>query len=198
MVRYADKIAYMNHDIDDAIRAGVLKGEDLPRKIRGELGLTRSERISAFVDAVIENSGEDIRMDEYHQGLYDELRSFLFEAVYTNPVAKAEEGKAKRVVGAMYEYFVGRPGEMPAEYRDIAEAQDIHRAVCDYISGMSDRYCVSMYEKLFVPKYWPVGAIHESPEIKPVGTRYIVSATHNQRFYLSRTPYMASLHAGDS
>ncbi len=99
-------------------------------------------------------SGDDIRMDEYHQGLYDELRAFLFEAVYTNPVAKAEEGKAKRVVGEMYAYFASNPGEMPPEYRELAESQDIHRAVCDYISGMSDRYCVSMYEKLFVPKSW--------------------------------------------
>jgi dGTPase len=154
VVRYADKIAYMNHDIDDAIRAGVLKDEDLPANVREGLGVTRSQRITAFVDAVIENSADDIRMDEYHQGLYDELRSFLFEAVYTNPVAKAEEGKAKRVVGEMYGYFAENPGELPPEYREIAETQDVSRAVCDYISGMTDRYCISMYEKLFVPRSW--------------------------------------------
>jgi dGTPase len=154
VVRYADKIAYMNHDIDDAIRAGVLEDEDLPANVREGLGNTRSERITAFIDAVIENSADDIRMDEAHQRLYDELRAFLFAAVYTNPVAKAEEGKAKRVVGEMYAYFAEHPDEMPPEYREIAETQDISRAVCDYISGMSDRYCVSMYERLFVPRSW--------------------------------------------
>ncbi len=155
VVRYADKIAYMNHDIDDAIRAGVLLDEDIPFGIRAKLGRTKSERITAFINSILLNSGEDIAMDELHQRLFDELRQFMFEAVYTNPVAKSEEGKAKRMLREMYAYFADNPAELPVEYREIAGRQDIHRAVCDYISGMSDRYCVAMYEKLFVPKGWP-------------------------------------------
>lgn len=156
VVRYADKIAYMNHDIDDAVRAGVLADEDLPFNVRCGLGRTRSERISAFVTALVENSGEDIRMDSHHQALYDELRAFMFATVYTNPVAKREEGRAKGVVKQLYIYFTENPDKLPPEYREIHEQTDVHRAVCDYISGMSDRYCVSLYEKLFLPKAWRV------------------------------------------
>jgi len=154
VVRYADKIAYMNHDIDDAIRAGVLSHEDIPEKFRRELGETKSERITAFVTAVVENSGQEIAMDQKHQALYDELRSFMFERVYTNPVAKKEEGKAKEVVRQLYLYFTAHPHKMPEEYRRIMEQTDVHRAVCDYISGMSDRYCIAMFEEIFVPKSW--------------------------------------------
>lgn len=154
VVRYADKIAYMNHDIDDAIRAGVLTDEELPFNIRCKLGRTKSERITAFICSIVENSGENIGMDSLHQELFDELREFMFAAVYTNPQAKGEEGKAKGVVEQLYSHFIENPSELPREYRDILEKTDIHRAVCDYISGMSDRYCVSLYEKLFLPKSW--------------------------------------------
>jgi dGTPase len=157
IVRYADKIAYMNHDIDDAIRAGVLTDEDIPWNVRCHLGRTKSERITALNTALIENSGETIRMDELHQSLYDELRAFMFEAVYTNPRAKGEEGKAKEVVRQLYEYFVRHENKLPPEYLAIARDTDLHRAVCDYISGMSDRYCVGLYEDLFVPR--PYGAL---------------------------------------
>lgn len=154
VVRCADKIAYMNHDIDDAIRAGVLTDEDLPLNIRYKLGRTKSERITAFINSIIENSDGDIKMDTLHQELFDELKEFMFAAVYTNPDAKGEEGRAKGVVEQLYSYFVKNPRELPCEYREISELEDVHRAVCDYISGMSDRYCVSVYEKLFLPKSW--------------------------------------------
>lgn len=155
VVRYADKVAYMNHDIDDAIRAGVLTEQDIPWNVRCNLGRNKSERITAFIHSIVTNSDDHkICMDELHQQLYDELRAFLFEAVYENPDAKGEEGKAKEVVRQLYEYFAVHTSEMPQEYIDIAEQTDIHRAVCDYISGMSDRYCVSLYEKLFIPRAW--------------------------------------------
>lgn len=154
VVRYADKIAYMNHDIDDAIRAGVLTDEDLPLNVRYRLGRTKSERITAFINAIIESSDSDIKMDMLHQELFDELKEFMFAAVYTNPEAKGEEGKAKGVVEQLYAYFVNNPAKLPREYREILGHEDAHRAVCDYISGMSDRYCVSIYEKLFLPKAW--------------------------------------------
>ena len=156
VVRYADKIAYMNHDIDYAIRAGVLTDEEIPWNVRAHLGRTKSERITTLIRALVENSRDDIRMDDVHQKLYDELRSFLFEAVYTNPEAKGEEGKAKQVVRQLYDYFVAHGESLPNEYRRIAEESDIHRAVCDYISGMSDRYCTSLYEELFVPRSWHI------------------------------------------
>lgn len=156
VVRYADKIAYMNHDIDDAIRAGVLTDDDLPFNIRANLGRTKSERITAFINSLVENSIDDIKMDEAHQSMFNELRDFMFAAVYTNPVAKAEEGKAKGVVERLYLYFAENPNELPGEYRKIAEQSDVHRAVCDYISGMSDRYCLSLFENLFLPKPWTI------------------------------------------
>jgi len=156
VVRYADKIAYMNHDIDDAIRAGVLLDDDIPFRVRIGLGRTKSERITALITALVQSSGDDIHMDEEHQSLYDELRAFMFENVYTNPVAKGEEGKAKEVVRRLYEYFAANPAKLPPEYRRIMEETDVHRAVCDYISGMSDRYCIAVYEQLFIPKSWSV------------------------------------------
>jgi dGTPase len=154
VVRYADKIAYMNHDVDDAIRAGVLSESDLPFNVRANLGGTKSERITSFITSLVENSGEDIAMDKLRQSLFDELRAFLFEAVYTNPQAKGEEGKAKEILRRLYEYFAAHPGDMPREFLAIAEKSGVHRAVCDYVSGMSDRYCVSMYERLFIPRAW--------------------------------------------
>jgi dGTPase len=156
VVRYADKIAYMNHDIDDAIRAGVLTDEEIPWNVRCHLGRTKSERITALITALVEHSGDTIRMDDRHQSLYDELRAFMFEAVYTNPRAKGEEGKAKEVVRQLYEYFIRHESKLPPEYSAIARETDIHRAVCDYISGMSDRYCVNLYEELFVPRPYGV------------------------------------------
>jgi len=154
--RYADKIAYMNHDIDDAIRAGVLRENDLPFNVRVGLGRSTSERITAFITSLVENSAGDIRMDGACQGLFDELRGFMFSAVYTNPQAKREEGKAKDVIKRLYEYFSQNPGKLPPEYRNILEESDIHQAVCDYLSGMSDRYCIAVHQELFIPKSWSV------------------------------------------
>lgn len=154
VVRYADKIAYMNHDIDDAIRAGVLGPGDVPWDIQYVLGRNKSQRITSLILSVVENSSDDIRMDEQTQKAYEKLRAFLFEAVYTNPLAKGEEGKAKEVVKSLFGYFVTNPDRLPEEYRWIQEREGVHRAVADYISGMSDRYAVGLFENLFVPKSW--------------------------------------------
>ncbi len=156
VVRYADKIAYMNHDIDDAVRAGVLQESDIPWNVQLGLGRTKSQRITAFITSLVENSSDDIRMDPTHQQLYDELRAFMFEAVYLNPLAKREEEKAKEVVHRLYEHFTTNPHKLPGEYQSIRENTDLHRAICDYISGMSDRYCIAMFQELFVPKSWSV------------------------------------------
>ena len=156
VVRYSDKIAYMNHDIDDACRAGMLTEEDLPFELRHGLGRGKSARITAFITSLIENSGDDIKMSEDCQKHYDALRTFMYEAVYTNPAAKMDEGKAKDIILRLVEYFMENPQKMPEEYSVIVAREGKLRAVCDYISGMSDRYCVSLYEKLFIPRSWSV------------------------------------------
>ena len=153
-VRLSDKIAYINHDIEDALRAGILKNSDLPEFPVRILGKTKSERITSLVSAVIENGAEEIKMTGDIKIAHDELRSFMFERVYTNPSAKSEEIKAKILVEQLYDYFKKRPEKLPEEYRKIADRFDADRAVCDYISGMSDGYAVDLFNELFVPRFW--------------------------------------------
>lgn len=154
VVRYADKIAYINHDVEDAVRGGILRKDDLPWEVKVGLGQTKSQRIAALVGSLIQNSAEEIRMDPETARLYKTLQDFLFEAVYKNPVAKGEEGKAKDVVRKLYQHFVDHPDQLPREYASIREEEGVERAVVDYIAGMSDRYCVSTYEDIFLPKPW--------------------------------------------
>lgn len=155
VVRFADKIAYINHDIEDAIRGGILTEQELPWEIKLGLGSTKSQRISSMVSALITHSDQNgIRMDEETYRLYRQLQEFLFEAVYKNPKAKGEEGKAKDIVRKLYEYYVALPQKIPADYRTILEDEGVERAVVDYIAGMSDRYCVAVYENLFIPRPW--------------------------------------------
>lgn len=154
IVYFADKIAYLNHDIEDALRAKVLCNDDIPWTIKYTLGRTKSQRITTLITSVVENSGEDIRMGEETQEAFTQFNTFMYEAVYTNPRAKGQEAKAEAVVTRLYEHFVEHPQEMPDEYQIILERSDAQRAVCDYISGMSDRYAVTTYERLFVPKSW--------------------------------------------
>lgn len=156
VVKLADHIAYINHDIDDAIRAGILQEEDLPAHLRETLGKSKSERINTLVLSAIEYSKEDITMEESIFRAFRELEAFMFENVYTNPVAKGEEGKAQDILIAMYGYFVKQPEKMPEEYQKIAQEETPERAACDYISGMSDRYALQVYMDLFVPKPWSV------------------------------------------
>ena len=158
VVRYADKIAYMNHDVDDAIRAGVLTEEDIPWNIRYELGRSQGERITNFIMSIVENSKDDVCMSPKVQKLYEEMREFMFSAVYTNPLAKSEEEKVVHILTGLYQYFINHPRAMPQEYQKIAQEEGLHRAVCDYLSGMSDRYAVDLFENLFIPKGWMVGS----------------------------------------
>lgn len=156
IVRYADKIAYMNHDIEDAVRAGVLREEDIPWELRYLLGRSKSDRITSFITAIIENSSDNIRLGTEMQSAYERLNRFLFEAVYTNPRAKGEEGKAQALLRYLYQYFISSPEKLPEEYQAIARQEDLDRAVCDYISGMTDRYAVAVYEELLIPKSWGI------------------------------------------
>ena len=154
IVRLADRIAYINHDIEDAIRAGILHEEDLPEAATSVLGRTKSERITTCVDAIIANGTDSIGMAPDIAAAQDLLHQFMFENVYHNPTAKAEEAKAKILIEELYRYFRRTPEAMPALYRQIARQEDVDRAVCDYISGMSDSYAVDLYTDLFIPKSW--------------------------------------------
>ena len=156
IVKFADRIAYINHDIDDAIRGGILTVEDIPHSLRSALGQTHSERINTMVCAVVEESEgkNDIRMRPQTWDALMELRSFLFSAVYTNPTAKGEEVRAEAMLAAMYDFFCENVDLLPAEYRCIAMEEDVGRAVADYISGMTDRYAIDEYKKYFIPEVW--------------------------------------------
>ena len=152
VVATADRIAYVNHDIDDAIRAGILKEADLPASTHEVLGPDHSARIEALVLDRVQTSAacDDIRMSDRVWDAMMELRSFLFKAVYTAPVVLAETEKAGRLIEVMFDYYVDHLDEIPSEYRDISEGDPL-TAVCDYIAGMTDRYARSRFKSLFVP-----------------------------------------------
>ncbi len=154
IVRLADKIAYINHDIDDAIRAGMLKEEDLPSAATKVLGHSKSARITTLITSIVDNGVTDIHMSGEVQKAHDELRAFMFDNVYRNSVAKAEEAKAKALIERLYTYFLKHPDKLPEEYKKIMARFDKERAVCDYIAGMTDVYAVNMYNELFIPKGW--------------------------------------------
>lgn len=156
IVRFADRIAYINHDIDDAVRAGVLAEEDIPFDIKLGLGATHSRRISTLVGDMISFGLETecIGMHPEVSALADALRTFMFEAVYRNPEAKSEEGKCEAIVRYLYRHFFENPERMPGEYWQIADRDGTETAVCDYIAGMTDRYAVAMFEQLTVPQSW--------------------------------------------
>lgn len=156
IVRYADKIAYMNHDIEDAIRAGILTEDDIPWNVKYTLGSGKSSRITSFITSLVENSHDDIKMSPEIQKAFNELRSFLFEAVYENPVAKNQEIKAKQLVKSLYFHYLSNVDKLPDDYKYLAEKWGNERAVCDYISGMSDKYAISLYTELYIPKSWNV------------------------------------------
>ena len=152
VVATADRIAYVNHDIDDAIRAGILSEDDLPASTHDVLGPDHSARIEALVLDMVQTSAacDDIRMSDRVWDAMMELRAFLFKTVYTAPVVLAETEKAGRLLETMFDYYVAHLDEIPAEYRDTSEGDPL-TAVCDYIAGMTDRYARSCFKELFVP-----------------------------------------------
>lgn len=154
VVWFADKIAYLNHDLEDALRGEVLTEDEIPWIIKYALGRTKSERITTLITSLVENSVDDVRLDSKTAETFKVFHEFMYDSVYLNPRAKGEEDKAKHVVKRLYEYFVENPKKLPGEYREILKQSDASRAACDYISGMSDRYAVNMYENIFVPKSW--------------------------------------------
>lgn len=156
IVRFADRIAYMNHDIDDSIKAGILNESDLPEDIRKGLGNSKSARINTLVNAVILHGADDIGMTVPEYDLYERLHRFLFESVYTNPVAKGEEHKANELIKTLFAYFVKNIDKLPSEYKAVAQLDGAERAAADYVASMSDRYAYMMFEDIFIPKTWHV------------------------------------------
>ena len=159
LIKFADRIAYINHDIDDAIRAGILNREDIPTSLTSVLGETHGERINTMVTSVVAASRDcaTVTMTPDVQAATNDLRAFLFERVYLNPKAKAEETKAKEVVYALFTHFVTHPDKLPDRYRlriGTAEGETVERAVADFISGMTDRYAIEAYQERFVPRVW--------------------------------------------
>lgn len=156
IVRTADRVAYINHDIDDAVRAGVIAEGDIPRDIAAALGDTKSRRINTLVEAIVKNSDDTIKMDAETEKYYDKLHEFLFESVYKNPVAKSEETKVSGIVEGLIKYFFKNPEKMPEEYLKIAAAEGKECAVTDYIAGMTDHYAVTVFSDIYIPKAWSI------------------------------------------
>ena len=160
IVRLSDKIAYMHHDMDDAIRAGILDDDRVPDSIGSIAGYKTAERLDFFIhDIITESIGrDDVCMSEAASRAMKDLREWMFKNVYTNPKAKSEEGKAESLIESLYMYFFNRPDRLPMEYRrlmlDTGDPQE--RIVCDYISSMSDRYAIGVYSDLFIPTSWAV------------------------------------------
>lgn len=158
VLRLSDKIAYIYHDSDDAIRGGILTEQDVPKEIRKVLGETGKERLDTMVHDVIINSMDkpEICMSAEVEQAMKELRSFMFSHLYMNPKAKGEEEKAVQLVEQLYEYYIRHIEFLPEEFLQAIERTDSEKeqVVCDYIAGMSDNYAVKRYEELFVPQAW--------------------------------------------
>ena len=158
IVRRADQIAYVNHDIDDAIRAGILTAEDIPRDIAAILGENQRDRINTLVCDIIVTSREagSICMTPEIQKALADLRSFMFARVYHNPVAKGEESKAKDMLQMLFRFYVDHPEQLPADFQPQLSFDGLGRTVCDYIAGMTDNYAIEKFNEIFVPSGWNV------------------------------------------
>ena len=158
IVRRSDRIAYVNHDIDDAIRAGILRDSDIPAAITDVLGKSHSQRINTLVCDMIrisQEAGQIMLSPEVDKALQD-LRSFMFENVYRNPVAKGQERKAQQMLQQLYEYYYEHPEALPDDFQPQLTFGGMERTVCDYIAGMTDKYAVDKYTELFIPMGWHV------------------------------------------
>lgn len=154
VVKFSDKIAYINHDIEDAIRGGVLRQVDLPENPVRVLGETKSKRITTLITSIIKNSDTEIKYDEQTKAAHDELRAFMFENVYYAERTNAEKSKACNIVEFLYSYFCKNPDELPELYKTFAGQYGVELAVCDFISGMTDDFAVDYFKELCIPKSW--------------------------------------------
>lgn len=158
VVRYADKIAYINHDVDDAIRGGIIREEEIPDVYTEILGHSTRERLNLLIHDIVEQSQNrpDIRMSEDVEFAFRGLRKYMFDSVYTNPKAKGEESKAENIVKELFRYYLEYPELLSNEYieRMWQAGQTQERSVCDYISGMTDQYAIAKFQEFFIPDSW--------------------------------------------
>lgn len=160
IVRYSDKIAYVNHDIDDSIRAGLLKEEELPQELIKALGTSHGDRINTLVKDCIYTSLKNIEAGNIEISLSKDiddaltkLRNFMFDNIYKGPILKVEKDKAKFVLEQVFVYFYNNPEKMPKFYKSVVNSEGLHQGVADYISGMSDDYCLAVFNNIYVPKF---------------------------------------------
>ena len=158
LVRLADHIAYINHDIEDALRGGIIYPMDIPLEVSNVLGFTHGQRINTLVtDAIQATQGqEEVRQSPQVGEAMLALKDFMFDSVYTNPMAKGEEGKAQDMLRRLFEYYQRNPDCLPDDFQAIRAEEGIDRAVCDYIAGMTDPFAVETFKTLFIPKGWTV------------------------------------------
>jgi len=156
IIKEADHIAYINHDIDDATRGGIIEEDDIPLSIRNVLGYTASERIETMVTSIIRASEgkDDILWEDDILAATEELHDLLYQKVYRSPIAKGQESKAEEMVRTLYYHFVAHPETLPDENRVLLASETVERVVCDYISGMTDRFAVKRFRELFIPNFW--------------------------------------------
>jgi len=157
-VRLADRIAYINHDVDDAIRAGILTEKDLPEIVRKRLGESHSMRINTItMDLIVNSFGKnDLIMSPEIQEAVDVFHEFMYDRVYKNPQAKGEEAKVDGILGGIYEYYIKNPDKLPEDYKKLSEREGLERTVCDYVAGMTDKYAVYMYSQIYIPTAWQI------------------------------------------
>lgn len=159
IVRLSDKIAYFHHDMDDAIRGGILTEDNVPKEISDVLGKTTGERLDKFIHDIVTNSigKPDICMsDDVAQAMKD-LRNFMYESVYKNPIAKREEGRAKLMISALYDYYLVHTEMLPSELISLIEnGEPEEKVVCDHIAAMTDRFAISKFEEIYIPKVWNI------------------------------------------
>ncbi len=159
IVQLSDKIAYTNHDIDDAIRAGMLRPEDIPAEYVAVMGGTSSKRINAMIrDTILHSTGiNDICMSPEMRATLTGLRAFMFRKVYHSDIATSEHEKAQKIVGDLFAYYLEHPQEMEGEFRRLMEeGETVEQTVCDYVACMTDRFAVARFKKLFIPAEWSV------------------------------------------
>lgn len=157
VVRMCDRIAYINHDLDDSVRAGIITEYDIPARIRNECGTTNSERINTFITDLISSSRDgNIAFSPDMQDLFDFFHAYMYSDIYVNPKAKSEERKVDGIIEKLYSVYSADPGMLPEEYAAVALLEGPERAACDYISGMTDSYAMEKYSDLFIPLAWTV------------------------------------------
>ena len=156
VVRIADRIAYINHDIEDAVRGDIICDQDIPFDIKLVLGTTKSARIAKLVKSVVENTKDRVAMDNETESACDKLHTFLFDNVYRNPKAKSEESKVDGIIEALFSYFMENPHKMPEIFSVIVNEEGTERAVSDYIAGMTDHFAIHTYSNIYIPKFWGI------------------------------------------